>query len=510
MAASMLSRVSLIKLGLNHGKLNLHRCVGTSCSRIFINQTLHDSPTTVRHGNTWLVPFRALPISQPFRNLHSSTALLGQRVTFKLSDIGEGIREVHLKEWYVSTGDRVAQFDSVCEVQSDKASVTITSRYDGVIKKLYHEVDGVALVGHPLVEIELDEDEKDEEVDSLEDSTVSRPTTMEEVVRQATDGKVLATPAVRRLAIENNIKLSDVTGTGKDGRVMKEDIMKHIAALNTGIPPTAPTPETKAFVPPTLPVLPPKASPSPPAPVPVRAAPIVIGQDRTEKIKGYTRTMVKTMQESLSIPHFGYCDEVDMTELAHQKANLKELAARRGIKFTYMPFLIKAASMALHHYPILNAIMDDKQENIIYKASHNIGIAMDTPDGLIVPNVKNTQALSVFEIAIELARLQPLASSGKIGTADLSGTTFSLSNIGTIGGTYAKPVLIPPSVAIGAIGKIQSLPRFDENGSVVKAHIMNISWSADHRLIDGATMARFSNIWKGYLENPASMILDLK
>ncbi|KAM6951840.1 lipoamide acyltransferase component of branched-chain alpha-keto acid dehydrogenase complex, mitochondrial [Aplochiton taeniatus] len=135
---------------------------------------------------------------------------------------------------------------------------------------------------------------------------------------------------------------------------------------------------------------------------------------------------------------------------------------------------------------------------------------MDTSQGLLVPNVKNVQVLSVFDIAVELNRLQSLGAVGQLGTTDLTHGTFTLSNIGSIGGTYAKPVILPPEVAIGALGKIQILPRFNSRGEVVKANIMNISWSADHRIIDGATMCRFSNVMKDYLENPAAMVLDLK
>ena len=134
---------------------------------------------------------------------------------------------------------------------------------------------------------------------------------------------------------------------------------------------------------------------------------------------------------------------------------------------------------------------------------------MDTPQGLLVPNIKKVHQMSVVEIAEELNRLQDLGLRGKLGADDLKNGTFSLSNIGSIGGTYAKPVIMPPQVAIGAVGKVQKLPRFDANDNLVKAHIMNVSWSADHRIIDGATMARYSNLMKNYIENPASMILDL-
>lgn len=220
--------------------------------------------------------------------------------------------------------------------------------------------------------------------------------------------------------------------------------------------------------------------------------------------------MVKTMTAALKIPHFGYCDEVDLTALVKLREELKPVASARGIKLSFMPFFIKAASLGLLQFPILNASMDESCQKVTYKASHNIGVAMDTEQGLIVPNVKNVQARSVVDIAAELNRLQKLGSTGQLSTADLTGGTFTLSNIGSIGGTYAKAVILPPEVAIGALGSIKALPRFNQRGDVYKAQIMQVSWSADHRVIDGATMSRFSNLWKSYLENPASMLLDLK
>lgn len=438
-------------------------------------------------------------------------------VQFNLSDIGEGIREVVVKEWYVSVGDHVNQFDSVCEVQSDKASVTITSRYDGVISKLYHEVDETAFVGKPLVDVELDKGEAPDPtgasqvVDTPPEQADVQSThmTSEEIKG---DGKALCTPAVRRLAMENNVVLTNVAGTGKGGRVMKEDIVKYIEerdspAVAEILPPPPPsvaatTAKAKAKSPP------PRATPSP---APPRIAPkIVVGEDKTEALKGIKKAMAKSMAAALTIPHFGYCDEIDLSNLVGLRAQLKALTSDRGVKFSYMPVFLKAASLALSQYPMLNCHIDSKAENITYKASHNIGIAMDTPDGLLVPNVKNCQSLSIFEIAEELNRLQALGSAGKLSSGDLSGGTVSLSNIGSIGGTYAKPVILPPEVFIGALGKIQVLPRFDTAGNVKAAHVMQISWSADHRVLDGATVARFSNLWKSYLENPSLMILDLK
>merc|ERR1719443_157524 len=186
------------------------------------------------------------------------------------------------------------------------------------------------------------------------------------------------------------------------------------------------------------------------------------------------------------------------------------MAAEFGIKLSYMPFIIKAVSLALNDHPILNASMSEDETELIYHEDHNIGVATDTPHGLLVPNIKAVQNLSVLEIAAELNRLHQAGLQNKLTPKDIKGGTFSLSNIGSIGGTYAKPVIMPPQVAIGAIGRIQKLPRFDHHDNVVAAHIMNVSWSADHRIIDGATMARFSNQMKTYVENPTSMILDLR
>ncbi|XP_045442792.1 lipoamide acyltransferase component of branched-chain alpha-keto acid dehydrogenase complex, mitochondrial isoform X2 [Pipistrellus kuhlii] len=409
--------------------------------------------------------------SHPHRPLRTTAGQQGQIVQFKLSDIGEGIREVTVKEWFVKEGDTVSQFDSICEVQSDKASVTITSRYDGVIRKLYYNLEDTAYVGKPLVDIET-EALKDSEEDVVEAPAVSH----DEHTHQEIKGqKTLATPAVRRLAMENNIKLSEVVGSGKDGRILKEDILSFLEKQTGAILPPSPKAE----------IMPPPPKPKDtPLPAPVAKPVVVPGQDRTEPITGFQKAMVKTMTAALKIPHFGYCDEVDLTALVRLREELKPVAAARGIKLSFMPFFIKA--------------------------SHNIGVAMDTQQGLIVPNVKSVQARSVVDIAAELNRLQKLGSLGQLSTADLTGGTFTLSNIGSIGGTYARAVILPPEVAIGALGAIKPLPRFSQKGDVYKAHIMKVSWSADHRVIDGATMSRFSNLWKSYLENPAAMLLDLK
>jgi len=299
----------------------------------------------------------------------------------------------------------------------------------------------------------------------------------------------LATPATRHLARKHQINLANVPATGKDGRISKEDILNYVngsAQPSIAIPVQ---PQIQKGIP--------------------HAEPTSIA-DKVITLSGYARVMAKTMTASLSIPHFGYCDEVVMDNLIKLREEMKAHAKEKGIKLTYMPIMIKAASLALKKYSILNSAYDPEKNTLTYKASHNIGVAMDSPNGLIVPNIKNVQEKSIFEVAEELNRLQKAALNSAVQVSDLTGGTFSLSNIGAIGGTYASPVLVVPEVAIGAIGKIQKLPRFDDAGNVIPVHIVQVSWSADHRVIDGATIAKFSNLWKRYLEFPNTLIFDCK
>ncbi|KAK7889064.1 hypothetical protein WMY93_024624 [Mugilogobius chulae] len=411
-----------------------------------------------------------------WRTLHTNSVNYGPIVQFKLSDIGEGIMEVTVKE----------------------------CRYDGVIRKLYYEVDSTALVGTPLVDIETEsgsehscceapghgEQRKHHTHTHQEnkDTPAVRRLAMENNVSTTlthTHQENKNTPAVRRLAMENNIKLSEVIGTGKDGRILKEDILNFLAKQTGAILPPAPVQEIHP--PPPAPAATATKAQIPIAtkPTPAMPKPVFSGKDVTEPLKGFHKAMVKTMTAALKIPHFGYCDEVDLSRLVQLRRELQSFTTAQGVRLSYMPFFIKAASLGLLHFPILNASVDEACQNITYKAAHNIGLAMDTAQGLLVPNVKNVQMLSVLEIAQELNRLQTLGAAGQLGTTDLTGGTFTLSNIGSIGGTYAKPVILPPEVAIGALGKIQVLPRFDSSGHVTAASIMKVSWSADHRIIDG-------------------------
>lgn len=421
-----------------------------------------------------------------------------------MADIGEGIAEVELIQWFVKEGDRVEEFDKICEVQSDKATVEIKAPKEGVISKLYHQVGDMAKVGQPLVDFTVDgaaasiapATPAPAAPTKAAPSSPANPTATapaasvvleNDILVDGKTIKILATPAVRHLAHQHKVNLATVRASGKDGRVTKGDLLDFISGK------TAPR---------VVASTPSRTTPS--------AASTSTAVDRVEKLKGYNKAMAKKMTESLSIPHFGYCDEVYMDELIKLRKDLKPMAEKRGIKLSYMPFIIKACSLGLKKYPILNSSISPDLSEITYHGSHNIGIAVDTPTGLVVPNIKNVQDLSIFEIAQELNRLIELAKVNKLSTQDLSGGTFSLSNIGAIGGTYAKPVVVVPEVCIAAIGKMQTLPRFDANGAVYAANLVQFSWSADHRVIDGASMANFSNLVKLYLEKPASMLMDTK
>lgn len=412
----------------------------------------------------------------------------------------------------VEEGQTVEEWAPVTTVRSDKATVEITSRYTGVVKKVHYAVGDEAKTGSALIDIEVADGVADDvPAVSNNDDAPSAPSppppapaaasapapapvaaapvaSTPAPVPQAPAGrkKSLASPAVRRIAMQHKVNINDVHGTGRDGMVLKGDILAFIEGGKVVA-----------------------------APAPVSSSALVgsgasIAQDRTIDIKGFAKVMVKTMTAATAVPHFGYCDEIDMTALVALRGSLKDQAEAAGVKLSYMPFMLKAASIALTKYPVLNSSVSADATQLTYKGAHNIGIAMDTKDGLVVPNVKNVQNLSIVEIAAELNRLQKDGAAGRLSSSDLSGGTFTLSNIGSIGGTYASPVLVLPEVCIGAVSKIQRVPRFGENDEVIATSIMRVSWSADHRVIDGATMARFSNVWKDALENPGSMLLHLR
>ncbi|TQV84712.1 dihydrolipoyllysine-residue acetyltransferase [Exilibacterium tricleocarpae] len=427
---------------------------------------------------------------------------------FILPDIGEGIVECEIIEWRVKEGDLIEEDQPVADVSTDKAVVEIPSMHNGRVVKLYYEQGDIAKVHSPLFAIDIDEGGNGDKggngsggegaaavAEAPQAAAVAQPATAIDkpaaAHQQSAAGgdKVLTTPAVRRIARENAITLSLVPGTGKNGRILKEDVLNYIAGAGT-----------------------PAAAGAGTAPLEPEVATPVTDQarDRVEPIQRIKAVMAKRMVESVStIPHFTYVDEVDITELVALRLQLKEKYAAEGIKLTMMPLFMKALSLALKEYPIINSQVNEAFTELYYKASHNIGMAVDAKVGLLVPNVKNVQNLSILEIAAEVTRLTEVARAGRVSPEDLKGGTITISNVGAIGGTAATPLITKPEVAIVALGKVQELPRFDAAGQVVARKIMTVSWSGDHRVIDGGTIARFCNQWKEYLEQPASMLVAM-
>ncbi|KAF2667637.1 hypothetical protein BT63DRAFT_456937 [Microthyrium microscopicum] len=456
------------------------------------------------------IPRTSLPRSQR-ASLHASPSLQIVK-PFILSDVGEGIDQVLLCQWFVQPGARVAQFDPICEVQSDKASVEITSRFDGVIKKLHFDVDDVVKTGQALIDIDVNEEAAEKLEAEVNESPVqsgeqtpfqSSPTTSsaKEAIEDTSPTKrpmsknfasngSLATPAVRHLSKELDINISEITGTGKDGRVLKEDLQNFASSRKSSSSTTAQS---------------------------VRPIPTQSGEDKVVPLTGIAAHMFKTMTKSLTVPHFLYTDSIDFTQLNELRQRLNShqntLDPQKAIKISPLPFIIKAVSMALESFPTLNSHLDASDVNkpkLTHKAAHNIGVAIDTPSGLIVPVIRNVQSHSISSIATEIKRLSELARTNKLAPSDLSGATFTISNIGSIGGGAVAPVIVCPQVAILGVGRARAIPAFGSEGELVRREEAVFSWSADHRVCDGAMVARAGELVKSYLEHIERMVAGLR
>ncbi|QIZ76165.1 dihydrolipoyllysine-residue acetyltransferase [Ferrimonas lipolytica] len=411
---------------------------------------------------------------------------------FILPDIGEGIVECELVEWLVAEGDVVEEDQPICDVMTDKALVQIPAKQQGTIHKLYYRKGQVAKVHQPLFALALPSSAAGAAAAPVEASSAATPDSMVQATAPVRHGKAVASPAVRRLAREHEVDLGLVSGTGKNGRIYKEDLHRYLESAQSDSAPLA--------LPETMPIEAKRA-----------AAEYVAGTDRVEPIKGIKAAMAKQMMASVqSIPHFTYCDELDLTELVALRQSLNAQYAEQGIKLSFMPFFIKALSLAMSQYPALNSRVNDAGDEQTFVHDHNIGIAVDGKLGLMVPNIKQVQVRSILEVGAEVGRLISAARDGRVAPADLQGGTISISNIGAIGGTVATPIINKPEVAIVALGKLQTLPRFNNDGEVEARTIMQISWSGDHRVIDGATIARFCNLWRSYLEQPQRMMMAMR
>ena len=397
---------------------------------------------------------------------------------FKFPDVGEGIREGEIVRWLVKEGDDIKEDQTLAEVETDKAIVEMPSPYSGTILKLHAGEKEVVKVGQVLVTIgEKGEPAVEKKVEEKKEAPAERAPSVVGEIKESRDEikEVLATPKVRKLAQDLGVDLKKVKGTGPEGRITEEDVRSVERAA------------------------PPKEEKKPGLRIKEKFD--FYGELERIPLRGVRRATARRMHESVSTAaHVTHCDEADVSELARIKDTLNFEAAAKGVKLTYLPFIVKAVIAALGLHPFLNATLDDEEEEIIVKKYYNIGIAVDVPDGLIVPVVKGANQKSIYELAEEIQNLAQSAKKRTLDLADLKGGTFSITNVGMIGGETATPIINYPEVAILATMRIKDRLRLD-HGEVKGRKILPLCLSFDHRVIDGAEAARFMNDLIKLLEN---------
>ncbi len=446
---------------------------------------------------------------------------------FRLPDIGEGIHEGEIVKWFVKSGDKVQEDDILCEVQNDKAVVEIPSPVEGTVEEVLVEEGTVAVVGDVLIRFDAPgyEDlkmkgddhaggegeaetesqvqstaEAGQEIDKKEAKQEEAPQRDAKEVGVAiaaagdhdVNSRIIAMPSVRKFARENDVDIRQVKGTGKNGRVLKEDVEAFMAG---GQVEDAPQVEEAA----------------PASETAVAQAPISLeGEfpETREKMSGIRKAIAKAMVHSKhTAPHVTFMDEVDVTALVAHRKRFKDAAAEKGVKLTYLPYVVKALVSMLREFPEFNRSLDDATQEIVQKHYYNIGIAADTEKGLLVPVIKHADRKSVFTVSGEINELAVKAREGKLAPHEMKGGSMSISNIGSAGGQWFTPVINHPEVAILGIGRISEKPVI-KNGEIVAAPVLALSLSFDHRMIDGATAQNALNHIKRLLSEPELLLME--
>jgi len=425
---------------------------------------------------------------------------------FKLPDIGEGIHEGEIVKWFVKPNDEVNEDDVLAEVQNDKAVVEIPSPVKGKVLELKVEEGTVATVGQTIItfdapgyeDLQFKGDEsgeaKAEEAEKQETDAPAEAAKANEQADADPNKRVIAMPSVRKYAREKGVDIVNVSGSGKNGRVLKEDIDSFLNGGTAGDAQAAQAEE--------------KAEPA--AQKPAAAVQVPEGEfpETREKMSGIRKAIAKAMVNSKhTAPHVTLMDEVDVTNLVAHRKQFKQVAADQGIKLTYLPYVVKALTSALKKYPVLNTSIDDNTDEIIQKHYYNIGIAADTEKGLLVPVVKNADRKAVFEISNEINELATKAREGKLAPAEMKGASCTITNIGSAGGQWFTPVINHPEVAILGIGRIAE-KAVVRDGEIVAAPVLALSLSFDHRMIDGATAQNALNHIKRLLNDPQLILME--
>jgi|SRR5690625_172097 len=444
--------------------------------------------------------------------------------SFKLPDSGEGIHESEIVTWDVKPGDQVEEDDTLVEIQSDKAVVALPSPVSGVVKKLLFEEGDVPKVGETIVEIEIS-DEAAEKVKKSEGDDADTDVTMEKGTdtvaiesedvnhlkpsdlpesgsgqSQATqkhasdvDIRMLAIPAVRKYAREKDVDITQVPATGKNNRVTREDIDNFLASGGQAAPKAEPAQPAKAEQ------------------TQETQAPTVTESETRVKMTSTRRAIANAMVNSKQTsPHVTVLDRVNVTKLMEHRDRFKVIAKERGIKLTYTAYFVKALTAILARYPDLNASLDEKAGEIVYKNYINVGIATDTDKGLFVPVIKETDRKSLFQVAEDLAENTEKAMNGTLTSADMKNSSMTITNVGALAtsGVWSTPIINQPEVAILGVGRIEDEVIPDENKQPIVAPMLKLSFGFDHRIIDGGTAQRAINDLKDYLADPDLLFVE--
>jgi len=429
---------------------------------------------------------------------------------FRLPDIGEGVAEGEVVRWFVKAGDSIREDDPLVSVLTDKANVEIPSPKSGRVLSIHAQVGEKVKVGGLLVTIEpagAPGSGPPSPTVPVAPPAASAPTQHptppppNETPRPAAaTGNALASPFVRRRATELGIDLTRVKGSGPGGRIMDSDL--EIPQPPSGEPTSSPMwPALSAG---TQPV--PRAVVSPPQ------RPSLNADDVLERIpiRGIRRVIAEHMSEATHrAAHFTYVEEVDVSELVTLRDRMAKHVEKKGVRLSYLPFIVKAVVAGLKAHPKLNATMDDAREELVVRAHYHIGIATAGPDGLIVPVVHNADRLSVVALARDILDLADRGRAGKLTRAELTGSTFTMTSLGALGGVLATPILNYPEVAILGVHRIIKRPVYRPDGSLAPADLMNLSLSLDHRVLDGIEGAQFVATVKAYLEDPHQLFAEL-
>jgi pyruvate dehydrogenase E2 component (dihydrolipoamide acetyltransferase) len=411
---------------------------------------------------------------------------------FKLPDIGEGLVEGEIVKWLVKEGDAVVEDQPIVEVMTDKATVEISSPRSGKIERLLAKEGQTVAVEAPIVLIGGGKAAASVEVKPPAGKAESKsapaakssaiPTALPTATRSADEGKVSATPAVRKYARERGVDIQIVSGTGRNGRVERRDIDAFLSADGGG----------RAAAP----------APSAPKPRPIETQ----ARDVEIPLRGLRKRIAENMALSKrTAAHFTYVEEIDMTEVVRLRRGAAVLLEERGVKLSFLPFIIKAVVPALRAHPIVNSSLDEARGVIVQKGEINIGLSVSTDEGLIVPVIKGADGRSLVELAEEIARLTEAARTKRARVEDLQGSTFTITSIGNLGGVLATPIVNYPEVAILGVNQIKERPVV-RDGRIVVRDVMYLGVSCDHRIVDGAVAAEFMNAIKANLENPGFFV----